>query len=160
MIRLLLVEDDPVDVGIISEQLKQFERVHIETVDCEEALLELLKSRRPDEFDGVIMDVLLRYTTPERAANSGFSQDIESIVDDTEAGFRCCRLFAEKGWWQPVLLCSNLGRGDLGSLIFELPAFVEFCEKTGLSRRLGAFIAKVRQSSQRAPGANSAPPPN
>jgi CheY-like chemotaxis protein len=146
MVRLLLVEDDPVDALIIRSQIGT--RAAIHSVDCQESLYELLKEQRSDEFDGIIMDVLLRFTTPERASEPDSDWETDLIRDELDAGFRCCQEIRRHGWLQPVLLCSNFDQKDLRSLIAGLPDFAEFCEKTTLSRRLDVFLGKVQSWRQ------------
>ena len=158
LIRLLLVEDIPIEVHAFDIDLRSLpavkeSRIKVEThlVDCEEDFHRLLEERKPEEFDGIVMDVILPWTRPDRIAfvedqrqKFGLTVDLK----DFDAGIRCCHVLREKGWSTPVLLCSHYSERDIGKELAHLPASVVFSEKARLRVNLERFLERIALSAQ------------
>lgn len=137
--RILLVEDDPLQAESILASLKaHFAGMGIKHLSTEQEFRAKLDEIAASPPDLVILDVMLRWTDP----SPGLEVPPEEVRRERHyrAGLRCQRLLSQKlgDDCPPILLYTILETDDVG----PLPSGVDHLSK---SSDLGPLIVRIRQ---------------
>lgn len=119
--RILLVEDDPLQVELIAEFLtadSAFPKARIKRISTESEFISSFEDIATNAPDVVIMDIMLRWADP----SPDFVLPPEEIAEEGfyRAGLRCEKLLARDPRTTdiPIILYTILSNGDLSE---ELP---------------------------------------
>jgi CheY-like chemotaxis protein len=146
--RILIVEDDPLQVDSIQKQLRsgiagvRFDEV----LKSEHAFLSHLDLICANKPDIILMDVMLRWTElrpgppmPDDVNDEGYYR----------AGLRCQAALAarEKSGHIPIILYTILDNGDLKEAVAKLPEYVVHVRKGPRATELIEQIHKLINSA-------------
>jgi DNA-binding NarL/FixJ family response regulator len=111
---IVVVEDDFLQEGPLQEHLQNtFPAARIETLSTESEFRERLAGLRDEKPDLVILDMMLRWTSPR----PDLPEPPPDVVDGDyfRAGFRCAELMAKDDELNrvPVIIYTILERSDL-----------------------------------------------
>ena len=125
--RILLVEDDPLQVELIGEFLtadSAFPHAVIKRISNESEFITNFEEIATDIPDVVIMDIMLRWADP----SPEFAPPPDEIAEEGfyRAGLRCERLLANdpRTAEVPIILYTILGNGDLSDELPQRPQTV------------------------------------
>lgn len=143
MLRVLIIEDDPIYADMLQLTLKrEFRDVETRLITSEKQFREdfqEIESYRPDL---VFLDILLRWSNarleairPSSAGSHGFYR----------SGLRCLRSMQESNELReiPVIIHSILTRDDLKDELNQLPVNVFFFDKNRTTLELLPFVHSV-----------------
>ena len=122
--KILIVEDDPLQLDMIREELNDhFENVLLEDIQTEHEFYEKLSDIIRDPPDLILMDVMLRWTDPappEEMPSQPAEVEEEGYF---RAGIRCVRRLRKQEQTDPgipILLFTILSDQDLSQDLLEL----------------------------------------
>ncbi len=144
MLKLLLVEDDPIQAEmLISEFEDEFRDVEIKRIVTEKQFRDEITNIESFAPDLIILDVMIRW--------ANHAQDITVSPEPIEAegmyraGFRCLKLISDSKrlYDTPVILHSILQKGDLREELDGLPKHIVVSSKGAPREELFMFVRSV-----------------
>ena len=138
--KVLLVEDDPLQAEAILEQLEEsFPESRVLHISTECEFRERIDEITDFAPEAAIVDMMLRWADPRPDVNQAVPEEVRR-EKHYRAGLRCQRLLSEKlGPKSPrVIIYTVLEKTD----IYELPENVEYLAKEG---DLAPLLAKLHR---------------
>jgi CheY-like chemotaxis protein len=132
-IRIILVEDDYLQVELMIKSLRQAfveAQVEVEVIKTELGFREQFEEIQRQPPDAFIIDVMLRWTSP----SPGLKMAPPEVTGQTPPGFRCQELLATNDATRdvPVLLYSAFHSSNWESKVRALPPHVSYLSKDDL----------------------------
>ena len=91
--RVLIVEDDPRQAEYIAEEIiwRRYPETEVRYFDSEYSLMETINSKSLGNWvpEYALIDLLIRYYSPDDLAEMGSAPDVDKLPNPEEAGVRC-----------------------------------------------------------------------
>ena len=152
MLKVLIVEDDPLQASYLKEQFEnEFREVEIFLIRSEKQFREDFKAIEDFAPDLIILDVMLRWMNPPLNMSS-IPGDVE-VEGFYRAGFRCLKSLIESQALKdtPVIIHSVLEKDELQEELNNLPMNVFASDKHQLT---GSLFKYVRSALRELPEEN------
>lgn len=142
--RILIVEDDEVQAGLIRAELKRvFGNDSVEVISTESEFHSKIDKIRGNPPDVVVMDIMLRWADPSEQIPPRPKDVIRE--DRFRAGFRCNKMLAEDDRTKgiPVILFTVLDARDIAVELSGLPANVVHLPKDLMSPLVDLIVNRT-----------------